>query len=395
VQISREKKIFFGALWLYLIGALISFITFISLDRIYLPRQVWLMFLLLTAGFLVFIFIPIPGKSVPGKAVIGKGWYPRTLSQILEGDAWGPEGLRPPVKTIPPVPLLPLLLLLGTVLLAAPPSVSELDWYDEQTEELTEIYERAEQDVGRLERLVEELGADAAALSEGRSLEGARREWETSLFYALDSLAGSIDRRLVPFREIGIQLFSPRGDLVAWGGRPLFQKRTYVAEEEAIVFTSRTTLYRLLVGVTPIPGGGRVVVDLPLEVNYRISNRYLQSATLGEILSRRYGAEIRFNFSIGEHRGRMRFRDESIEENSHQVSVGQGGVVQVHGYVTTRTKQPLANITVRGKDMVVAGREREERPSPSPSSSSVSGGTGSSTRGTARRCRGPGRCSRG
>ena len=67
MQISREKKIFFGALWIYLIGALIFFITLISLEKIYLPRQIWLMFLLLTAGFLLFIFIPMPGKGVPGK----------------------------------------------------------------------------------------------------------------------------------------------------------------------------------------------------------------------------------------------------------------------------------------------------------------------------------------
>jgi PAS domain S-box-containing protein len=360
VQISREKKIFFGALWLYLIGALIFFISFISLDRIYLPRQLWLMFLLLTSGFLLFIFIPMPGKGVPGKVSTGKGWYPRTLSQIIEGEALYPEGLRPPVKTVQPVPLLPLLLLLGAVLLAAPPSVSEEEWYADQTESLTNIYGQAERDVGMLERLVEELGTAASGLAEGRPLVAPGTEMETSLFYALDSLAGSIDRRLVPFEEIGIQLFSPRGELVAWGGRPLFQKSTYVAMEEARVFTSRTTLYRLLVGITPIPGGGRVVVDLPLEVNYRISNRYLQSATLGEILSRRYGAEIRFNFSIGEHWGRMRFRDESIQEDSRRVSIGSGGVVQVHGYVKTREKQPLANITVRGKDMTVAGREREE-----------------------------------
>jgi PAS domain S-box-containing protein len=361
VQISREKKIFFGALWLYLIGALIFFITFISLDRIYLPRQVWLMFLLLTAGFLLFIFIPMPGKSVPGKASTGKGWYPRTLSQIIEGEAQYQDGLRPPVKTVQPVPLLPLLLLLGTVLLAAPPSVSEEEWYADQTESLTGIYGQAVEDVSRLEDLVVELGAAAAELAEGHLLGEPRAGTETSLFYALDSLAGSIDRRLVPFEEIGIQFFSQRGDLVAWGGRPLFQKSIYVATEEARIFTNRTTLYRLLVSVTPIPGVGRVVVDLPLEVNYRISNRYLRSATLGEILSRRYGAEIRFNFSIGEHGGRMRFHDESIEGDNRRVSIGSGGVVQVQGYATTRAKQPLANITVRGKDMEAAVREREER----------------------------------
>jgi len=361
VHISREKKIFFGALWLYLIGALIFFIALVSLDRIYLPRQLWLMFLLLTAGFLIFIFIPMPGKGVPGKSPARDGWYPRNLSQILEGEARDPEGLRPPVETIHPVPLLPLLLLLAAVLLAAPPSVSEVEWYEDQTEQLNGVYERAVEDVVGLERLVEDLGRKVAALVEGVPLDGIRAEGDAALFYALDSLAGSIDRRFVPFREIGVQLFSPRGDLIAWGGRPLFQKKTYVPEEEARVFTSRTTLYRLLVGVTPIAGGGRVVVDLPLEVNYRISNRYLQSSTLGDMLSRRYGAEIRFNFSIGEHRGRLRFKDGSVEANERRVSLGKGGIVQVNGYVTTRTGQPLANVTVTGKEMAVAAVEREER----------------------------------
>ena len=359
MQISREKKIFFGALWIYLIGALIFFITLISLEKIYLPRQIWLMFLLLTAGFLLFIFIPMPGKGVPGKVEGMGGWYPRTLSQILEGEAEYPEGQRPLVKAVQPVPLIPLLLLLAAVLLAAPPSLSEREWYAEQSDELVGIYERVKEDVGGLETLVGEVGERAAEIADERPpSEGVSH---APLFYALDSLARSVDHRLIPFEEIGIQLFSPRGELVAWGGRPLFRKRTYVAAEEQRLFTSRTTLYRLLVGVTPVPGGGRVVVDLPLEVNYRISNRYLRSATLGEILSRRYGQEIRFNFSMGEHRGGLRFRDESIEADSCRVAVGQGGVVQVQGYITTAAKQPIAGFTVRGRDMTVAAREREER----------------------------------
>lgn len=358
---SNEKKIFFSVLWFYLIGALIFFISLLSLGRIYLPNPVWLMFLLLTVGFLVFIFIPFPGKGIPGQGGWRRGWYPRTLEQILEGEATGGEGLRPAVQTVAPVPLLPLVLLLIAVVLSAPMEMSEVRWRTEQAGKLSSIYESATGDVTELELLAQELGTAVVDLVSGQSMGEERSGERSRLFYSLDSLAGSIDRRLVPFEEIGIQLFSQRGHLIAWGGRPLYRKTTWTGPGSARVFTSRTTLYELLVEVVPLPRGGWVVVDIPLEVNYRISNKYLKSVTLGDVLSERYGAEIRFNFSMGEHGGEIRWRDSGLADTLRQVTAAPGGAIQIHGYVQSRAAQPIARLIVSGKEYAIDRKDQERR----------------------------------
>ena len=87
MNIDREKKIFNTVLWAFLAGALIFYISMISTGRIILPVPVWLMFLLLDAGFIIFMFIPYPGRMPMGKAPgsgTRKKWYPSSLSDIVE-----------------------------------------------------------------------------------------------------------------------------------------------------------------------------------------------------------------------------------------------------------------------------------------------------------------------
>ena len=358
---GSEKKIFFSVLWLYLAGALIFFISLPSIGLAVLPRPIWLMLLLLTAGFLLFMFIPLPGRMGSGMRAIRTGWYPRTLEQIMVGDGEGREGLRPPVQTISPVPLVPLILLLAVTLLYAPQTSTEEEWRLDQAGELTRIYDQSSADVLMLEALTVELGKKTAELVSARQGWKHRGVGSSQLFYSLDSLVGNVERGTLPIEGIGIQLYSGRGDLVAWGGRPLFRESARVAEGETTVFTSRTSLYMLLVSSTSLGEDGWVVVDIPLEVNYRIHNRYLRSVTLGELLGTRYGAELNFNFSMGEHRGSIRWRDEALEQDEPQVITGQGGAVQVYGYIRSRSGQPLASVVIRGLEFAVDRKESSNR----------------------------------
>jgi signal transduction histidine kinase len=361
VRNDSEKKVFFGVLWFYLAGALVFFISLPSIGLVVLPRPVWLMFLLLTAGFILFMFIPLPGRMGAGMRAVRSGWYPRTIEQIMIGDGEGKDGIRPPLKAIAPVPLAPLVLLLVVVLLYGPQTMTEDEWRAGQTERLSSVYRQSSEEVRRLELLACRLGESSAELVSSRPGWERRMPGSSHLFYSLDSLAASVDRGLLPIKSIGIQVYSPQGDLVAWGGRPLYRDSSRITGEETRVFTSRTSLYMLLVCGTPFEGGGWAVVDIPLEVNYRIHNRYLSSVTLGEILGRRYGAELNFNFSMGEHRGSIRWRDESIEQEEPQIITGQGGAVQVYGYVRTAPGEPLASVVILGAEFAVDRKESSDR----------------------------------
>ena len=358
---GNEKKIFFSVLWLYLAGALIFFISMPSIGLVALPKPIWLMLLLLTAGFLLFMFIPLPGRMGSGMRAIRTGWYPRTFEQIMDGEGEGKEGLRPPVQTISPVPLVPLILLFVVILFYTPQTSTEDEWHRDQAEKLTRVYKQSAEDVLKLESLTIELGEKTAELVSSRPGWKSRGAGSSQLFYSLDSLAGTVERGTLPIEGIGIQLYTGRGDLVAWGGRPLFRESARVADGETKVFTSRTSLYMLLVSSTPLGGDGWVVVDIPLEVNYRIHNRYLRSTTFGELLGARYGAELKFNFSMGEHRGSIRWRDETLEQEEPQVITGQGGAVQVYGYIKSRSGQPLASVVIRGLEFAVDRKESSNR----------------------------------
>ncbi len=358
---GNEKKVFFSVLWLYLAGALIFFISLPSIGLATLPRPIWLMLLLLDAGFILFMFIPLPGRVGSGMRAMRAGWYPQTLEQIMVGEGEGKEGLRPPVQAISPVPLVPLILLFAVILLYMPQTATEEEWRLDQADKLKRIYEQSSEDVLEFESLTMELGEKTAGLVSSRPGWKRRGADRSQLFHSLDSLAGTVDREMLPIGSVGIQLYSSRGNLVAWGGRPLFRESARVAIGETAVFTSRTSLYMLLVSSTSIGQDGWVVVDIPLEVNYRIHNRYLRSITLGELLGARYGADLNFNFSMGEHGGSIRWRDRSLEQEEPQVITGQGGAVHVYGYVKSESGQPLASVVVRGLEFSVDSKASSSR----------------------------------
>ena len=91
---------------------------------------------------------------------------------------------------------------------------------------------------------------------------------------------------LEPVSQLGVQLFNAGGNRLAWGGSPRFDGRIDTRADGTKIFIARARLFTVLVRDMPLKSGGRVVVDLPLEVNYRISNRFLRSTSLGEVVSR-------------------------------------------------------------------------------------------------------------
>lgn len=352
VRSDGEQKVFYVSLWIFLVGAILFFISFLSLNRLVPPAPIWLMLLLLDAGFIVFIFIPRPGRDVsapPGASTVRDRWYPRTLADIVErGDDEREEGILEPVHPISPVPLIPLVLLLGLLILAAPHTPDEEEWLADESVKLEAVYRKAEARIGDLERAGREAGGGAARIIGARGIGGMDAASRAVLIHRIDSLANTLGAELPPFNEMGVQVFSTAGGRVAWGGRPRYVRDVPLGDYPARVFTSRSRMYTLLVNNMPLAGGDRVVVDIPLAVNYRINNQFLRSMSLGAALSERYGREIQFAFSMGEHRGEMRWADARLDTIGTRVDYSPMEGAVVSGVVKARSGLPIAYLRVLG-----------------------------------------------
>lgn len=362
---NREQKIFYTGLWIFLVGSLLFFISFLSLNRFVLPTSLWVMFLLLDVGFIIFIFIPQPGRTAPGPPAADarkERWYPRNLAEIVERrDDYDEEGMRAPVRTVSPVPLIPLVLLLALLFLSVPDHPEEDKWRQGESKKLGAVYRKASSRVTELEAVGREVGAGVSRVIGSQDLDRLHGSARAAFINLIDSIAVAASLRLSPFHEIGVQVFTPPNGRIAWGGRTRYLQEVPRGDYEARLFTNRTRMYTLLVNNMPLSRGSRVVVDIPLEANYRISNQYLRSTSLGEELSERYGEEIQFSFSMGEHRGEMRWVDKRLDTLTVQVDYDSEQSVVVHGVIKASTGLPLAYLRVIGIPFTSVLEKRMER----------------------------------
>ncbi len=183
--------------------------------------------------------------------------------------------------------------------------------------------------------------------------------------------------------EIGIQLFDASGKRTAWAGWPQqldSRDMTFVASGSEHVYSRQISLYRILTHVIPVypasPGdAGRddedpealvatIVVDMPLEVNYKVNNKFLNSTSLADDIARGSAANIRFDYppptlSLPENAGssvREPVTAERIGEISGNESVGLNG----RAAIRSPHSNPLFNATVYSPpfDHFVDGRNK-------------------------------------
>lgn len=366
MHIQKETKIFQTVLWSFLAGTLIFFISYIAAGRISLQATVWLVLLFLDAGFVIFLFLPQPGRSPAGpswKKEKKTGWYPRALADIVERGRTvdDDEGLPPPVKAIGPVPLLPLLLLLALIILAAPAQREPEKWKERETTRLLDLYYQAAARIKNVEKMAVSTAEKTGALLHDRNPGNIGRGERALLVHALDSLAASEGTGYEPFRELGIQVYSGEGRRIAWGGAPRYLGKVISGRNDNVIFTSRTQLYTLLVYEKLLPAGGRVVIDIPLEVNYRISNRFLRSTGLGEIMSEEYGDEVEFRFWMGTHISMARGKKDVRGDGGPRVVDEENGKVRIFGILESFQGQPLARLNVSGKTLQADLGAREKK----------------------------------
>ena len=372
MQYSREQKIFLATLWVFLVFSLVYFIVRLSSDKLFLPLTGWYLFLFLDAGFVVFLFVPHAGRAVPGipgryeETLRGHRWYPATLPEIVDGRADAPppaSGVLPPPRAIPFVPLVPLLLLLVCIVLAYPDVPDESVWSARETARLEGIYARSRGEISAIEARALATAEETAARLDWSGAASDSTELRAAAMATIDSIARAVRLSDGPLPGGGIQALLPDGTLLALGGSPRYLEAERPDVPDSLrVFAARTPLYTLLVAEARASGGaGRVVVDVPLEVNYRINNRFLRSTSLGELLSRRLGEDVEFNFAIGEHRGFVPWRDRTLALDEAQVISSPNAGIQIAGVVRSTTGLPLARLRVKGDPFAADMRGREAR----------------------------------
>jgi len=370
VRQDKEQTLFSTVLWTYLLGTLILFAVRLSSGAVSLPAPIWYTLLLLDVGAVVFLFVPRTGRGVPGvpgrqeEAVEQEKWYPQTLAEMVDGRGEKVErtgGILPPSRAIPPVPLVPLALLLVLIALAYPRTLRETEWRAAEEARIRTVYSRASAELLGLESLVTSLGTNVAGAVRWDSIDSLAPAERVALIERIDSVAASAPLRGAPFPEVGIQVFGTGGERVAWGGSPRYLRALRSDESGLRVFTSKTPLYTLLVSETVLAGGGSVIVDLPLEVNYRISNRFLRSTSLGETLSKRYRREVEFGFSMGEPGGAVGWSEGRLRDAGVRIIWSPTAGMQALGVVPSSFGRPLARLKVIGDPFATVLREGTRR----------------------------------
>jgi PAS domain S-box-containing protein len=177
-------------------------------------------------------------------------------------------------------------------------------------------------EVSRLESASEGI----AARVEARMASGPELPDSTETFALLDSLAraSSHGDMLTPGTAIGLQVFDDGGRRIAWAGWPQSVStldRLFLSRGTEVFYTRSVSLYHILSHVAPCSttAGKRVatlLVDIPIEVDYRVNNRFLKSASLADNIPSRGTARVTFDYfpPTGNLTDRLpRFREQQIQ----------------------------------------------------------------------------------
>lgn len=185
----------------------------------------------------------------------------------------------------------------------------EQTWRRDESHKLASTLLAVGEEIARLESISALAGEGVTSFVGDRGFgddgEPSIDRFET--FEMLESLARDITASgaLPSGTEIGMQLFNAHGGRIAWAGwpQPIDQlDRVYMESGVELVYSREVSLYRILTRQLPVMNerGERVVtvvIDLPLEVNYRVNNRFLKSAGLADNIASDGVANVVFEYS--------------------------------------------------------------------------------------------------
>ncbi len=125
------------------------------------------------------------------------------------------------------------------------------------------------------------------------------------LFAAIDSLVATVAAQdpITIDAQVGVQLFDADGLRVSWSGWPQSigsLERRLLSTATPVTYTRSVSLYQILTHIEPVTIDGvavaTVVVDLPLEVNFRVNNRYLKSTNLAAKIASDRNVNVQFDY---------------------------------------------------------------------------------------------------
>ncbi|MFO7916145.1 MAG: ATP-binding protein [Candidatus Krumholzibacteriales bacterium] len=348
---SKEQKIFFSLLFIFIAGSLIFFVAFLALGNNQLSSPVWLMFILVDGGFIAFILLPSQGRMIlrgKGKPVKERRWYPRTLEGIVssgEDDRQAEGVIRSPARAVDPVLIITLLLIMGIAAVMYPSDYRREEWKAEETERLRNIYDMAESKLLDIEQVMIKTAETARGMAGEFQLDGIGRMERAELMRKIDSLATRKAQDIRPLTDLGIQVYSRGRERIAWGGEPSYLEEIGPDISGVRTFTDKTRLYTIMVTALSFPGG-TVVVDLPVKINYMMKNRYFQKLSLEEELSGEQGAGITFHFRDEDSPAQAGGGDNA---RSSIVFNDPSGEMGIYGKVISSTGVPLSRLKVKGE----------------------------------------------
>jgi hypothetical protein len=178
-------------------------------------------------------------------------------------------------------------------------------WWRESVRRIANTLEAVGDEVADLENVSGSLATRVRSALAGRNPATLRSD-PTEAFALLDSLAQSVSRghALTPGTAIGLQLFAPDGARVAWAGWPQATTTAdiaFVTSGTEFLYTRTVSLYQILSHVVPCRNAtgelvATLLVDMPLEVDYRVNNRFLKSASLADNIPKIATARVSFEY---------------------------------------------------------------------------------------------------
>ncbi|MDZ7860430.1 MAG: ATP-binding protein [Candidatus Krumholzibacteriota bacterium] len=362
---EKEQKFFYISLWAFLAGSIAFLVSFLSLGNTSLPSPLWLMFILLDAGFIAFIVLPPPGKMLLGKGgqlKSRKKWYPKKLEDIVGPGLHKKKGIREDEITAPggekePVLVISLLLLMGLILLLFPAAGDRDSWKREEISHLEKIYTDAQERLEDVESFIAAAADKSGKIVEDIGVDKLTRTERAYLIREVDSVARGKYEGVESGNEIGVQIYTKDGERVAWGGKPRFLGE--MPHSSRGTFAAKTKIYTLLIKEQKYDWG-RVVVDTPVEVNYVKKNRFIRQRGLEEILSAEHDAKIDFTFQVGGVR-RQDFPGDVGDEKEPKVYFDPNGEIGFYGVINSAEGFPLARLRVRGRSFNEVQRLKKEK----------------------------------
>lgn len=231
------------------------------------------------------------------------------------------------------------------------------------------------QRVRRLEEVSSEAGKRVAGFlsSTPRASKGGIG-WRIEAFRFFSALAEEVGGggELPPGTEIGLQLLDDEGGRVAWGGWSQalsLQDRSLIAMGREMVYSRQVSLYRVLTHVIPIGAGGEwtLVVDLPLEVNYKVNNKFIKGTSVAAQVARSFSVSVDLAYlppqpapDVPDRRqrrgqpGKLLDRTTRIRENA------SGGITGTARVLTSRGV-PLLKVTVSTPPLAHYSETRRKR----------------------------------